>query len=147
MSATQGQAQALHTWTFRVPTSEDAVPQARHTVQNAFIAWGIPPKCELNYTMSVIASEVITNAIRHTHLLTSEVLVTVEVTHEHSVRLGVRDNHPFTPKALTEPVDQTGGRGLLIVRQLVTDSGGSTTIERHSDGKTIWVEMPWTEEC
>lgn len=143
MGVTPRQEQALHTWTFRVPTSEDAVPQARHTVQNAMIAWEIPPQSDAVYTMSVIASEIITNAIRHTKLLTNEVLVTVEVTHDKRVRLGVRDNHPFTPKALTDPVDQTGGRGLLIVRQLVADSGGRTTIERHDDGKTIWVEMPW----
>lgn len=142
MSVTPRQAHALRTWTFRVPTAEESVPQARHTVQNALIAWGVDPGADLLYTMSIIASEVITNAIRHTKLLTREVLVTVEVTHEYHVRLGVRDNHPFTPKALTDPVDITNGRGLLIVRQLVTDSGGRTTIERHDIGKTIWVEMP-----
>lgn len=43
------------------------------------------------------------------------------------VRVSVEDNHPYRPTALEADYGQTGGRGLLLVREVTRESGVCAT--------------------
>ncbi len=64
----------------------------------------------------LIVSELVTNAVRHAALLSPVLAVEVAVGAEW-VRVSVEDNHPYRPTALEADHGQTGGRGLLLVRE------------------------------
>ncbi|HET6856843.1 MAG TPA: ATP-binding protein, partial [Streptomyces sp.] len=53
---------------------------------------------------------------------------------------------PYRPKALERDYAQTGGRGLLLVREITLEAGGVCDIEQTaSGGKVIWVALPLAE--
>lgn len=91
-----------------------------------------------------MATELIANAVEHAADSTPDLTVTLELA-DSTVSFGVRDGHPFLPEPSDGP-DDTSGRGRLIVRTLAADAGGTTEVEKHSDGKTLWVRLPWPGE-
>ncbi|MDI2132147.1 ATP-binding protein [Yinghuangia seranimata] len=127
---------------FTLPAEPAAVPQARRALADHLTYWGLPRNHDLGYGLRLIASELITNAVEHAAVVSPEIVVTLTV-HDGWLWLGVRDRHPYRPVALLETVDDTSGRGLLIVRQIVEENGGQIHIEAHPDGKTLWVILPW----
>lgn len=96
------------------------------------------------YSLLLIVSELVTNSVRHAALLSPEVAVEVAVGREW-VRVAVEDNHPYRPKALEADFGQTGGRGLLLVREITLEAGGVCDVEHTSTGgKVIWAALPLT---
>jgi two-component sensor histidine kinase len=96
------------------------------------------------HSLSLILSELVTNAVRHAALLSTEIGVEVSLG-AGWVRLGVEDGHPYRPAALAaEPAhEHTGGRGLLLVKATVAEAGGSCEVERTaSGGKVVRVTLP-----
>ncbi|MEU8841715.1 ATP-binding protein [Streptomyces roseus] len=129
-------------WRFTVPAVEESVPQARRAVRDLLGRQGVPADRDLVYALLLIVSELVTNSVRHAALLSPQVAVEVAIGREW-VRVAVEDNHPYRPKALEADFGQTGGRGLLLVREVTRESGGVCDVEHTSTGgKVIWAALP-----
>lgn len=129
-------------WRFTAPTVDVSVPQARHAVRDLLTRQGVPIRDDLVQGLLLIVSELVTNAVRHAALLSPELAVEVAVGAEW-VRVSVEDNHPYRPKALEADYAQTGGRGLLLVREITREAGGSCDVEHTAGGgKIIWAALP-----
>jgi anti-sigma regulatory factor (Ser/Thr protein kinase) len=132
------------TWRFTAPVRESSVPRARHTVRDLIRRRRAPVPDELMHSLSLILSELVTNAVRHAALLSTEIGVEVSLG-AGWVRLGVEDGHPYRPAALAaEPAhEHTGGRGLLLVKATVAEAGGRCEVEQTaSGGKVVRVTLP-----
>ncbi|MEW2413208.1 ATP-binding protein [Streptomyces sp. NPDC046866] len=132
-------------WRFTVPALEESVPQARRAVRDLLGRQGVPADPDLVYALLLIVSELVTNSVRHAALLSPEVAVEVAIGRAW-VRVAVEDNHPYRPKALEADFGQTGGRGLLLVRETTREAGGVCDVEHTSTGgKVIWAALPLAE--
>jgi anti-sigma regulatory factor (Ser/Thr protein kinase) len=128
---------------FDLPPHEVEVSAARRKVVSVAVEWGLAADGDLVDTLRLVVSELVTNAIRHAGVLTPSIVVTVRRTDDGVLHLGVHDRHPFCPKALLQTVDDDSGRGLLIVKALITAAGGYAGIEPDGfGGKTVWVAVP-----
>jgi hypothetical protein len=59
------------------------------------------------------------------------------------VRVSVEDQHPYRPTALETDHGRTGGRGLLLVREIAREAGGVCDMAHTaSGGKVIWATLP-----
>ncbi|AVH60968.1 MULTISPECIES: ATP-binding protein [Streptomyces] len=131
-------------WRFTAPAIDASVPQARHAVRDLLARQGVPVSDDLVQGLLLIVSELVTNAVRHAVLLSPMLAVEVAVGAEW-VRVSVEDNHPYRPTALEADHGQTGGRGLLLVREVTRESGGVCDVEHTaSGGKVIWAALPLT---
>ncbi|WP_436840272.1 ATP-binding protein [Streptomyces flavofungini] len=129
-------------WRFTAPAVDASVPQARHAVRDLLARQGVPAPDELVQGLLLIVSELVTNAVRHAALLSPMLAVEVAVGAEW-VRVSVEDNHPYRPTALEADYGQTGGRGLLLVREITREAGGACDVEyTASGGKVIWAALP-----
>ncbi|MFP1628093.1 ATP-binding protein [Streptomyces sp. 5K101] len=129
-------------WRFTAPAVDVSVPQARRAVRDLLVRQGVPVADEVVQGLLLIVSELVTNAVRHAALLSPEVAVEVAIGAQ-SIRVSVEDNHPYRPKALETDSAQTGGRGLLLVREITREAGGLCDVAHTaSGGKIIWAELP-----
>ncbi|MBT2400761.1 ATP-binding protein [Streptomyces sp. ISL-100] len=129
-------------WRFTAPAADASVPEARHAVRDLLNRQGVPVHDDLVQGLLLIVSELVTNAVRHAALLSPQLAVEVAIGTEW-IRVSVEDNHPYRPKALERDYAQTGGRGLLLVREITAEAGGVCDIEHTaSGGKVIWVALP-----
>ncbi|MFF7200163.1 MULTISPECIES: ATP-binding protein [unclassified Streptomyces] len=129
-------------WRFTAPAVDVSVPQARHAVRDLLNRQGVPVQDDLVQGLLLIVSELVTNAVRHAALLSPEIAVEVAIGTEW-IRVSVEDNHPYRPKALVTDWGQTGGRGLLLVREITLEAGGSCDVEHTAGGgKIIWAALP-----
>jgi anti-sigma regulatory factor (Ser/Thr protein kinase) len=129
-------------WRFTAPAVEASVPQARHAVRDLLYRQGVPVPDDLVQGLLLIVSELVTNAVRHAALLSPMLAVEVAVGAEW-LRVSVEDNHPYRPTALEADYGQTGGRGLLLVREITREAGGVCDVEHTaSGGKVIWAAVP-----
>ncbi|WP_229068736.1 STAS domain-containing protein [Actinoplanes sp. DH11] len=121
------------------PTSVSA---ARRLVAESCAAWGWS---DLTERACMIASELATNAIRHTG---AEYEVMVSGT-EVFLRVAVRDNSPAMPRLIERPgtsgaiVPAGNGRGLRIVAGLATLWGGTGI----PGGKIVWALLRSSPEA
>ena len=131
-------------WRFTAPAVDASVPQARHAVRDLLARQGVPVSDELVQGLLLIVSELVTNAVRHAALLSPMLAVEIAVGAEW-VRVSVEDNHPYRPTALEADHGQTGGRGLLLVREVTREAGGVCDVEHTATGgKVIWSALPLT---
>lgn len=129
-------------WRFTAPAVDVSVPQARHAVRDLLVRQGVPAHDDTVQGLLLIVSELVTNAVKHAALLSPEIAVEVAIGAEW-IRVSVEDNHPYRPKALEADWGQTGGRGLLLVREIALESGGACDVEHTaSGGKIIWAALP-----
>ncbi|RSS80922.1 ATP-binding protein [Streptomyces sp. WAC06614] len=129
-------------WRFTVPATEESVPQARRAVRDLLGRQGVPAHQDVVHSLLLIVSELVTNSVRHAALLSPQVAVEVAIGRDW-VRVAVEDDHPYRPKALEADFGQTGGRGLLLVREITRESGGVCDVEHTSTGgKVIWAALP-----
>ncbi|MEU0132838.1 ATP-binding protein [Streptomyces sp. NPDC006296] len=129
-------------WRFTAPAVDVSVPQARHAVRDLIDRQGVPVADDVLQGMLVIVSELVTNAVRHAALLSPELAVEVAIGAEW-IRVSVEDNHPYRPTALVTDHAQTGGRGLLLVREITAEAGGTCDVEHTAGGgKIIWAALP-----
>lgn len=129
-------------WRFTAPAVDASVPQARHAVRDLLRRQAVPASDDLVQGLLLIVSELVTNAVRHAALLSPEVAVEVAVD-ARWVRVAVEDNHPYRPKALEADDARTGGRGLLLVREITREAGGVCDVEHTArGGKIIWAALP-----
>ena len=109
----------------------DAVGTARHALVRQLQAWGLDGRAD---DFALIASEMITNAVRYG----KGPLEVVLKTSEDSIRIEVSDcvtDELPTPRVSAD--DEPGGRGLLLIEALASDWGVIVT----SGVKTVWAEL------
>ncbi|WNI21107.1 ATP-binding protein [Streptomyces sp. ITFR-16] len=129
-------------WRFTAPATDVSVPQARHAVRDLLERQGVPLDEDIAQGLLLIVSELVTNAVKHAALLSPELAVEVAVEADW-IRVSVEDNHPYRPTALETDYAQTGGRGLLLVREITREAGGTCDVEHTAGGgKVIWAALP-----
>ncbi|QOV47866.1 ATP-binding protein [Streptomyces chromofuscus] len=129
-------------WRFTAPALDASVPQARHAVRDLLMRQRVPVVDDVVHGLLLIVSELVTNAVRHAAVLSPMLAVEVAVGAEW-VRVSVEDNHPYRPTALETDHGRTGGRGLLLVREITHELGGVCDVEHTaSGGKVIWAALP-----
>ncbi|MEV5920757.1 ATP-binding protein [Streptomyces pseudogriseolus] len=129
-------------WRFTAPAVDASVPQARHAVRDLLLRQGVPVADDVVQGLLLIVSELVTNAVKHAALLSPMLAVEVAVGAEW-IRVSVEDNHPYRPTALENDYGRTGGRGLLLVREITREAGGACEVEHTSTcGKVIWAALP-----
>jgi anti-sigma regulatory factor (Ser/Thr protein kinase) len=88
---------------------------------------------ELLNTITLLVSELATNAVLHAHTPFD-----VVVRHRGGrVRVSVADENPATPVLKDYGVDAVTGRGMQLVAALASDWG----TEAAKGGKSVWFEM------
>ncbi|MEU0585255.1 ATP-binding protein [Streptomyces sp. NPDC006132] len=129
-------------WRFTAPAVDASVPQARHAVRDLLLRQGVPVSDDLAQGLLLIVSELVTNAVKHAAVLSPTIAVEVAVGADW-IRVAVEDNHPYRPTALEADHGRTGGRGLLLVREITHEAGGACEVEyTASGGKVIWAALP-----
>ncbi|WP_079423447.1 ATP-binding protein [Streptomyces katrae] len=140
------QGRRLARWT--VEPTASGVPLVRASMRRALQGWGVEP--ERAGILLLAATELLSNAVRHTGGGGAQVCVTVAL-RRGRLYLDVADGDPFLPcvgpdaggaTAADVGMDAEGGRGLLIVNCLVGEADGRLTAFRVPSGKVVGVRIP-----
>ncbi|MEU4898300.1 SpoIIE family protein phosphatase [Streptomyces sp. NPDC044780] len=115
--------------TWELPYDPAVVARARRDAAERLAAWGFG---EAAFTMELVVSELVTNAIRH-----ATPPIGLRLIHDRAVICEVSDGSRTAPHLRRARAFDEGGRGLLLVAQL-TESWGTRQTET---GKTIWAEV------
>jgi anti-sigma regulatory factor (Ser/Thr protein kinase) len=128
-----------------LPSEPASVTAARRYVCGVIADWGLPPGAPAVDTVRLIVSELATNAVLHTSGLSPTFTVDVRLERSEQLHIGVTDSHPRWPRqAAVCPQQQDNGRGMVIIRHLTAESGGSLRVTPTGDGgKTVWIVLPW----
>jgi two-component sensor histidine kinase len=110
----------------------DAVREARHAV----VTMALPETTR--QTVALLASELVTNSIRHAGLSEADSVDMRVANGDQTVRLAVHDGGDgFTPPAPHADPLTVGGQGFVIVAAL-SDTWG---VDSDADGCTVWCEL------
>jgi anti-sigma regulatory factor (Ser/Thr protein kinase) len=110
----------------------DSVTRARHWARGVVEAWQAD---ELEWALSQLLTEVVTNAVLHAG---TEVVVVLRcLPGRHGLRCEVSDASPSRLRRRHHSADATTGRGLVLLEQL-SDAWG---VQTGADGKTVWFEV------
>jgi anti-sigma regulatory factor (Ser/Thr protein kinase) len=121
-------AEAWAAWEF--PSDPAAVAQARERVDQQLAAWDLD---HLVFTTELIASELVTNAIRY-----AGGPVGLRLIRDRMLVCEVSDLSQTQPRMRRARLTDEGGRGLFLIAQLAHRWGSRYT----RNGKTIWTEQP-----
>jgi two-component sensor histidine kinase len=129
-------------WRFTAAAVDASVPQVRRGVRTLVADLRVPIDDDILHGLLLIVSELVTNAVKHAAVLSPELGVEVAVGADW-IRVAVEDQHPYRPKALETDHGRTGGRGLLLVKTITTEAGGSCDVaQTATGGKVIWAALP-----
>jgi hypothetical protein len=106
-----------------------SVGQARRFVSGALEQWGLE---DIDYDVSVVVSELVTNAVLH-----AGTAVTVRLVRNGGLRIEVSDGSRVMPITRNRSTSATTGRGLHLIQALATAWGCTPT----DSGKVIWAEF------
>jgi hypothetical protein len=114
-----------------LPPVDSAAASARRLADRACAAWGLHP---MRDTLRLIATELVSNAVRH-----ATTALDVGLTRwGNAVYVSVRDRSAAQPRRTVPASPLTeGGRGLLVV-DLMSRAWGSTPTP---DGKVVWASV------
>jgi len=107
-----------------------SVGQGRRFLRRTLDDWSRP---DLADTAGLLASELLSNAVRHA---AGPLRLRLRLDGEE-LSVEVRDANPAVPRARRAGPDQECGRGLLLVQALATAWGTRPT----SEGKTVWFSL------
>ena len=107
-----------------------SVGQGRRFLRQTLDGWNRP---DLVDTAGLLASELLTNAVRHA---SGPLHLRLRLDGQE-LSVEVRDTSPNVPQARRTGLDQECGRGLLLVQSLATAWGTRPTRE----GKTVWFSL------
>ncbi|MFD9023293.1 SpoIIE family protein phosphatase [Streptomyces parvulus] len=114
---------------WELPAEPVAAGRVRDLVTRQLHHWDLD---ELSFTTELVASELVTNAVRY-----AEGPIRVRLIRDRTLLCEVADTGHTSPHLRHSGEDDEGGRGLFIVAQLVQRWG-----TRYSQsGKTIWTEQ------
>ncbi|KOT92805.1 PAS/PAC sensor protein [Streptomyces rimosus subsp. pseudoverticillatus] len=118
-----------HVADWDVPEDGAAVAEIRRLVGERLATWGME---EAAFTMELVVSELVTNAIRY-----ATTPIHLRLIKEECLICEVSDGSSTAPHLRRARLSDEGGRGLFLVDQL-TQRWGTRYSPR---GKTIWVEQ------
>jgi PAS domain S-box-containing protein len=118
-----------HVATWDIPPDPVAVAQARKGVAERLAAWGLP---DVTYSTELIASELVTNAIRY-----ADPPIGLRLIYDRTLICEVTDASSTAPHLRRARAFDEGGRGLMLVAQMAHRWGTRHTL----NGKTIWAEQ------
>ncbi|GAB3172861.1 ATP-binding protein [Streptomyces incanus] len=109
------------TETFRIPKHRRHVSVARRRLREALADWGVAG--ELTDTVTLLASELVTNAVLHCRISYAQVEVTLTLDGAE-LALEVSDpDRDRLPRLHDSAPDEEGGRGLALVAALADEWG------------------------
>ncbi|MGW6685940.1 SpoIIE family protein phosphatase [Streptomyces sp. NPDC054961] len=108
---------------------ETAPGRARRFARRALTRWGLE---ELEDSLELLVSEVVTNAVRY-----AERPVTLRLLKTDVLRCEVGDDSPQLPRQRRARETDEGGRGLFLVNRMARRWGAT----RLSSGKVVWFEL------
>ncbi|WP_234029263.1 ATP-binding protein [Streptomyces sp. PsTaAH-124] len=114
------------------PRDERAAGEARVMVATVLAVWHLP---RLVADAELVASELVTNAVRHAR--GPDVGMTVTRTGHTKVRVAVTDGSPLLPRLRGADLLAETGRGLRLVDGLSQDWGVTPCVR----GKSVWAEV------
>ncbi|MFE7270180.1 SpoIIE family protein phosphatase [Streptomyces sp. NPDC057623] len=121
---------ADHVAQWDLPSDPAVVSRSRAAVTDRLAAWGLG---DLAFTTELIASELVTNAIRH-----ATGPVQLRLLRDRALICEVSDGSGTSPRLRRARSTDEGGRGLFLVAQLTERWGTRYT----PNGKIIWTEQP-----
>ncbi|GAA3868635.1 hypothetical protein GCM10023084_22270 [Streptomyces lacrimifluminis] len=125
--------------TFRIPKHPRNVPEARAQVRKTLADWGVPT--ELAADVALVATEFVTNSVRHCEVTFSLVEVTLTL-HTGQLLLEVSDpDKEKTPAPRTAGQQDENGRGLAVISALAGQWG--CDLRRFT--KCSWATFPLPE--
>ncbi|MEU2420146.1 SpoIIE family protein phosphatase [Streptomyces sp. NPDC007851] len=123
-----------HTASWDVPCDPSAVAGVRAEAAGILRDWGLEEEA---FTLELILSELVTNAIRH-----ATGPIGVRLIHDRSLVCEVSDGSSVSPHLRRATTMEEGGRGLFLVAQFADSWGTRYT----STGKVIWTEQRLTAQ-
>jgi len=129
-AASSNTTAAWHPGQFRKRFPNDTLAPALARAALATTAIGTP--VDAFDAAALLTSELVTNSVRHSRSEWVEVAITLTT---DVLRIEVSDQDRQTVRPRTP--DLEGGWGLMLVGELATRWG----VERHTAGKTVWVEF------
>ena len=120
-----------HTVRASLPPVADSSREARHLVTDACTRWNVPALADI---ACVIASELVTNAVRHAG---TPMHMTLTIS-DGRLLLAVRDGSPHPAVASHPDPQMPGGRGLLLVSEM-SQAWGTVTLS--DGGKVVWAAL------
>ncbi|MEW1832640.1 ATP-binding protein [Streptomyces sp. NPDC088196] len=133
----------LHEFTMRFTSTPRGARLARRLVSHRLHDWGYPYGDAVNETVTLIAAELVANAVRHGHVPGRDFhLSLIEAGApgtSYTLRLVVSDTRG---ERLPEPMglgegDCEAGRGLLLVEALSSRWG----VVARAPGKSVWADL------
>ncbi|MFH9863018.1 ATP-binding protein [Streptomyces sp. NPDC017202] len=130
-------------FTVRLSSTARGARLARRLACQQLAAWGIPYDSETSQAVALVTAELASNAVTHGRLPGRDFRLTLLLLPEHgTVRVEVTDTrperHPEPDSALSQALDASSGRGLLLVRAHVENWGWES---RDACTKTVWGEV------
>ena len=127
-----------------LPSDPASVPAVRRYVSELLVEWGMPEDSDPADSVRLIVSELATNAVLHTLGQSHTFTLDVQLDRDEQLRIGVTDSHPRWPQRLPAAVQQDNGRGMVIIRHLTAEAGGTLLVTPTAEGgKTVWISLPW----
>lgn len=118
-----------------LPTDPAVVSTARSLVTRQLTSWNLREEA---FATELIASELVTNAMRH-----AEAPIRLRLIHDLVLTCEVFDGSSTAPRLRHARTTDEGGRGLFLVAQC-SDRWGTRYTQR---GKTIWTEQKLVHEA
>ncbi|GAC1608827.1 MAG: hypothetical protein NVS3B26_07390 [Mycobacteriales bacterium] len=123
-----------------LPPTVESVGAGRRLVSQALAEWQLD---SLEYTATLLTSEVLTNSILHAR---TPIALSVELTGPATVTIAVRDASTVVPRRRRHAHDATTGRGLELLDRLAP--GWGCQADREGKTVTFVVEAgidPWAD--
>ncbi|WP_245737051.1 ATP-binding protein [Micromonospora pattaloongensis] len=114
----------------RLQPVRDACRQARELATEACGRWKLP---EVADAARVVVSELVANGVRHAGT-PLEVTLSLRQPYLH---VAVHDGSVAAPRTVAPDLTDTGGRGILLIRQLARFWGSLPA----ADGKVVWASL------
>ena len=115
-----------------LPASAQAPAAARKLVRELLVGWDLE---SMVADASVVASELVTNAVRHA--VGAETYLLELVRTDTGIRICVADPSPLLPIVREPDIAAPNGRGMQIINALGAEWGW----EPLPDGKRVWVDV------
>ncbi|MFF3993042.1 ATP-binding protein [Streptomyces cyaneofuscatus] len=117
----------------RAPTS---VAISRRRLRDLISAWRLCPDNDSDMAMTIVVSELVTNAVSHGAGDMLKVVVSTNI-RRGRLTIEVHDDSPALPRQCRPGPDAESGRGMVLVEHLAINCGAENTVR----GKRVWAEL------
>ncbi|MFB7947679.1 ATP-binding protein [Kitasatospora phosalacinea] len=127
---------SVHRRWFSLPREPATVAAGRRRVRDLLASWNTPLDEDTRFTLDLVTSELLGNAVRHATGDAVTVGVHADPLHHRAV-IEVYDSSPAVPVPGRPADDEESGRGLLLIAELALAHG----VVRKRGGKWVWAEI------